>query len=162
MNVINSFDGEYDFLSNFYECPILWKGNLYRNSESIYQSYKTLDNVIKSIVNNVNYEIVNAVGSPFRDEITEDWYLKLFYTVEDNKDFLKLMFNAEFKYRYLEMINELVLHNINNISLEEKNYRLLWAGGIVNRIIQWIDDELLESPEELASFCYSNFKKNNI
>lgn len=45
MNVINSFDGEYDFLSNFYECPILWKGNLYRNSESIYQSYKTLDNV---------------------------------------------------------------------------------------------------------------------
>ncbi len=99
---------------------------------------------------------------PFRDEITEDWYLKLFYTVEDNKDFLKLMFNAEFKYRYLEMINELVLHNINNISLEEKNYRLLWAGGIVNRIIQWIDDELLESPEELASFCYNNFRKNNI
>ena len=45
MNVINSFDGESDFLSNFYECPILWKGNLYRNSESIYQSYKTLDNV---------------------------------------------------------------------------------------------------------------------
>ena len=45
MNVINSFDGEYDFLSNFYECPILWKGNLYRNSESIYQSYNTLDNV---------------------------------------------------------------------------------------------------------------------
>ena len=45
MNVINSFDGEYDFLSNFYECPILWKGNLYLNSESIYQSYKTLDNV---------------------------------------------------------------------------------------------------------------------
>ena len=45
MNVINSFDGEYDFLSNFYECPILWKGNLYRNSESIQQSYKTLDNV---------------------------------------------------------------------------------------------------------------------
>ena len=45
MNVINSFDGEYDFLSNFYECPILWKGNLYRNSESIYQSYKTWDNV---------------------------------------------------------------------------------------------------------------------
>lgn len=129
---------------------------------AFYNNYKTLDNVIKSIVNNVNYEIVNAVGSPFRDEITEDWYLKLFYTVEDNKDFLKLMFNAEFKYRYLEMINELVLHNINNISLEEKNYRLLWAGGIVNRIIQWIDDELLESPEELASFCYSNFKKNNI
>lgn len=45
MNVIDSFDGEYDFLSNFYECPIRWKGNLYRNSESIYQSYKTLDDV---------------------------------------------------------------------------------------------------------------------
>ena len=39
---------------------------------AFYNNYKTLDNVIKSIVNNVNYEIVNAVGSPFRDEITED------------------------------------------------------------------------------------------
>ena len=28
-NIINSFDGEYDFLSNFYECPINWEGNLY-------------------------------------------------------------------------------------------------------------------------------------
>lgn len=128
---------------------------------AFYNNYKTIDNVIKSIVNDVNDEIVNTLGSPFRDGITEDWYLKLFYTVEENKNFLKLMFNADFKYRYLEMINEFVLHNINTISLEEKNYRLLWAGGIVNRIIKWIDDELLESPEELASFCFNNLKLIN-
>ncbi|MDY2746698.1 MAG: hypothetical protein SOV57_05815 [Bacilli bacterium] len=56
------------------------------------------------------------------------------------------------------MINDLVLHNVKNISLEEKNKRILWAGGIVNRINKWIDDELLESPEELAEFCYKNLK----
>ena len=30
---------------------------------AFYNNYKTLDNVIKSIVNNVNYEIVNTVQS---------------------------------------------------------------------------------------------------
>ena len=82
----------------------------------------------------------------------------LFYTVRKYSDILKLMFDASFRYGYLEMINELVLHNVKNISLEEKNKRILWAGGIVNRINKWIDDELLESPEELAEFCYKNLK----
>ena len=45
MNIINRFDGEYSFLSNFYECPIIWEGKLYKNSESIYQSYKSIEPV---------------------------------------------------------------------------------------------------------------------
>ena len=90
--------------------------------------------------------------------INLDWYITLFYTVRKYSGILKLMFDASFRYGYLEMINDLVLHNVKNISLEEKNKRILWAGGIVNRINKWIDDELLESPEELAEFCYKNLK----
>ena len=125
---------------------------------AFYNNYKCLDDVLKSKILDVNHEIINEIGSPFRRTINLDWYISLFYTVRKYSGILTLMFDASFRYGYLEMINDLVLHNVKNISLEEKNKRILWAGGIVNRINKWIDDELLESPEELAEFCYKNLK----
>lgn len=42
-NVINSFSGEYEFLSNFYSCPVEYEGIIYLNSEAAFQAAKTLD-----------------------------------------------------------------------------------------------------------------------
>lgn len=42
-SVIDSFDGEYDFLSNFYNCPVTYKGITYRNSEAAFQAQKVTD-----------------------------------------------------------------------------------------------------------------------
>lgn len=40
VNVIDKFDGEYQFLSNFYDCEVPYKGLVYRNSESAFQAQK--------------------------------------------------------------------------------------------------------------------------
>lgn len=141
-------------------CELCKKAGVSRMA--FYNNYKSKDEVIYSIVNNVNKKIVGEVGSPFDKKISLDWYYNMFLTIKKNKDFLALIFDANFKYRYLSMINDLVLRNINSISLEEKNMRILWAGGIVNRIIKWIEDDMSESPEILADYCYnklSNFIK---
>lgn len=42
MKVINSFFGEYEFLSNFYMTPVLYEGLLYPSSEHAYQAAKTI------------------------------------------------------------------------------------------------------------------------
>ena len=42
-SVIDSFEGEYDFLSNFYNCPVTYKGITYRNSEAAFQAQKVTD-----------------------------------------------------------------------------------------------------------------------
>lgn len=39
-DVIGSFDGDYAFLSNFYEAPIYYQGEAYLSSESAYQAQK--------------------------------------------------------------------------------------------------------------------------
>ena len=39
---INSFQGEYEFLSNFYECPVEYRGITYRNNEAAFQAQKCL------------------------------------------------------------------------------------------------------------------------
>lgn len=41
--VINSFRGEYEFLSNFYICDVPYKGLIFRSSEAAFQSQKSLD-----------------------------------------------------------------------------------------------------------------------
>lgn len=40
INKIERFDGNYSFLSNFYEAPLVYKGLRYLNSESAYQGQK--------------------------------------------------------------------------------------------------------------------------
>lgn len=38
--MINKFRGDYYFLSNFYECDIMYEGILFKNSESVFQAMK--------------------------------------------------------------------------------------------------------------------------
>ena len=42
-SVIDSFEGEYEFLSNFYNCPVTYKGITYNNSEAAFQAQKATD-----------------------------------------------------------------------------------------------------------------------
>ena len=43
MNVIADFEGEYEFLSNFYEVPLTYEGLAYGSSEAAFQASKSLD-----------------------------------------------------------------------------------------------------------------------
>lgn len=40
MDMINSFRGEFRFLSNFYQCPFEYGGLIYSNAEAAYQAQK--------------------------------------------------------------------------------------------------------------------------
>lgn len=41
-DVIDSFDGDYAFLSNFFPAPIIYRGHLFQTSEHAYQAQKCL------------------------------------------------------------------------------------------------------------------------
>lgn len=43
MEKIDKFDGEFAFLSNFYDAPVTYNGLTYLNSEAAFQAQKTLD-----------------------------------------------------------------------------------------------------------------------
>ena len=50
MNIINSFSGEYRFLSNFYICDVNYGGLDYQSSEHAYQAAKTLNTDLRRII----------------------------------------------------------------------------------------------------------------
>ena len=52
--MINVFDGEYAFLSNFYECEVTYNGLSYKNSEAAFHAQKTLDETEREKFINLN------------------------------------------------------------------------------------------------------------
>ena len=48
--MIDRFDGNYEFLSNFAEYPILYQGQLWPSNEHAFQGAKTLDPIQKNAI----------------------------------------------------------------------------------------------------------------
>lgn len=71
MDEIKSFSGEYEFLSNFYEAPIIYEDTKYRNAEAAYQAQKTdsSDDQLKF----ANYTAAKAKREGRKLEIRDDW-----------------------------------------------------------------------------------------
>jgi len=53
--IIDRFEGEYNFLSNFYKSPITIEGITYPTVEHFYQAQKTHDTQIKQTIANLRF-----------------------------------------------------------------------------------------------------------
>lgn len=123
---------------------------------AFYNNFQTIDNLLERVVLEYNKTlIIDKIGSPFRETTNKEWYIKLFMCVKENADFLLTLFNAGFQGKYLSIINDIVLHN-KNIPSTKKYLRIIWAGGIVNTVISWVEDGMKEDIEEIADFCFQN------
>ena len=119
---------------------------------AFYGNFESMDDLLKSIVVTYNSGLMEKIGSPFRKTTNIDWYIHLFEEIYLYSTVLRIFFKAGFKYKYLSIINELVLHD-SNISTHEKYLRLTWAGGLVNAIISWIDERMTTPVRDIAEVC---------
>lgn len=124
---------------------------------AFYSNYETKDNLLETIVLDVNKRFIAKVGSPFRDYVDVNWYITLFNTAAEFANTLRLIFRAGFKYKYISIINSLVLHD-ENISDKERYTRLMWSGGITNTIINWLESGMTTQIPKIAAFCLNSFK----
>lgn len=69
--LIDSFSGEYEFLSNFYNCPVEYEGITYLNSEAAFQAAKTLDMKAREEFSNLSPSKAKAKGRQV--VLREDW-----------------------------------------------------------------------------------------
>lgn len=71
-DMINSFSGEYRFLSNFYTAPIVWKGKIYPTNEHFYQAHKT-DSELQHEVIRMADTAVSAKRIGQKVSLIKDW-----------------------------------------------------------------------------------------
>lgn len=141
---------------NYYKisiCELCEKAGVSRMA--FYNNYESKDDLLRQIIYFQTSLLIDKIGSPFREKTTNEWYIKMFECIKENNRYLKTIFNADFKFEYLSAINDLVLHDDSILPID-KYLRLMWAGGIVNTIIYWLESDMQDSIVEMAQFCDNN------
>lgn len=122
---IVKFSGDYEFLSNFYNSEIEYKGIVYKNSESAYQAQKLdpkyIDEYIQDFVN-INANIAKKLGReiPQRDD-WEEVRLNIMYEI------------TLAKYTQSEELRQLLISTGNKVIIEG-NYWEDTFWGVCNDI----------------------------
>ena len=104
--MINKFDGQYDFLSNFYETKILYNGLTYENAEAAFQAQKTLDIEEQKSFTNIPPNIAKRKGR--KVQLRLDWELVKDKIMEEIC-FAKFNQNKELKEKLLNTNNEMLI-----------------------------------------------------
>ena len=72
---------------------------------AFYGNFESKDDIIKKIVYDLQTELFLRIGSPFRQEVTYNWYLDMFRFSAEKSDVLKSIFCAGYQGKYLELVN---------------------------------------------------------
>lgn len=120
---------------------------------SFYHNFSSKSEVLMAIVSDFQSELMEVIGSPFRQKVTLEWFNGLFKLVQKRADVLKPIFCAGYQDKYLGLVNGVILRH-ENMSARETYLRLLWCGGIVNAIVHWLATDLKEPPEVMAKICH--------
>ena len=71
MLVINSFRGDYFFLSNFFECPVTYKNLTYTNNEAVFQAQKCVSDSERIQFTKLNPSEAKKLGR--KVTLRKDW-----------------------------------------------------------------------------------------
>lgn len=106
---IKGFFGEYRWLSNFHECPVMFQGIMYPSSENAYMASKTIDLELRKQFETCSPKEAKALGKqiPLREDFHEIRLHNMYIIVLDkfsrNEDLKqKLLATGD---RYLEETN---------------------------------------------------------
>lgn len=103
--MINQFRGEYFFLSNFFESPIIYRGISYKNNEAAFQAQKVNSPGEQSEFSGLTPADAKRKGRRVKLRKDVDWdSVKTTYMYEIVK--AKFMQNAELRIKLLETGNE--------------------------------------------------------
>ena len=71
MLVVNSFRGDYSFLSNFFECPVTYNNLTYTNNEAAFQAQKCVSDSEKIQFTKLNPSEAKKLGR--KVTLRKDW-----------------------------------------------------------------------------------------
>ena len=79
--IIDKFRGEYDFLSNFYSCPVTYNGESYLNAEAAFQAQKTQDTETRHTMSTMSAKQAKKFGRSLKDPEWFDKSVRIMYEV---------------------------------------------------------------------------------
>lgn len=152
-NIIDSFSGEYRFLSNFYPARVALDGVDYPTVEHAYQAAKTMDKSKRSIICHAETPgKAKRLGRSPLLQFRDDWE---FVKVDVMRDLVKQKFSHTDPHHH-DLCGELI--DTNDALLIEGNKWGDTFWGVCNKVGQnWMGRLLMERRAELisATGCHS-------
>ncbi len=122
---------------------------------TFYKNFGTKENVFKMVVLDFNKNVLlRRLGNPFNKKAGIGWYQKFFAIIKDYSELFLAIVKSGYQYVYLTCVNELLLGN-PNLDKSIRYMRLMWNGAIQNAVMDWLNNGMRESPEQMAEFCYN-------
>ncbi len=119
---------------------------------AFYRNYRAISDLFREAAVDLNDQVLESVGSPFRPGTTEAWYRGAFEIVKEHETEYSLMLSEEFQAEWMKVVNSLADHD-PGFPAEKRYQRLAWCGGFENVLAAWLNRGMTESPEEMASYC---------
>lgn len=125
---------------------------------AFYRNYKTKDDILNEMTALITKQIYNQdILNKFNDN-PYGWYLEFFKTLLENKSSIILLGKAQLLNIDVFYNNNFLLPlNLKNIS----SYEIAAFYGAINAVVvKWIENDMKDSPHEMASICIKLFNKD--
>ena len=141
---IDSFRGDYDFLSNFYSCPVEYDGLTYQNTEAAFQAAKCVDRNEREKFVSLSPGQAKKLGR--KVDLREDWET---VKIDVMRDVLKSKFSLNFELR-----EKLIA--TNDVELIEGNHWNDRFWGVCRGSGEnWLGKILMEERERIKKEVYA-------
>lgn len=124
---------------------------------AFYNNFLSLEELLKSVVIEYSSKLFGGLSSPFTADVSAEWYEKLFSNIKSNAEFLNVLFNAGFKHKFLNIINNILVTS-EDLTDKDRYPRILWTGAMCNAVICWVESGMTVPTEEFAAICYKNLR----
>lgn len=121
---------------------------------AFYGNFSSMDDILRRIVEELHGELMAATGSPFEAKDERDWYVALFAFVRGRADTVRLMFDADFRTRYLILLADALAGKVG-ADARKKYTRIMWIGGLENAIVSWLNGGMVEPDGAMAELAIS-------
>ena len=139
------------------------------NRGTFYLHYQDIAELFEEYFHDMTEDLRIAYYEPYLlthykiENLSSDM-IRIFHHVEKYKQFYKIVFNRKtpmmYYYQLFEIIRNYIIDSISELNLEYKEYTASYqANAIIGLVIQWVQHDFIESPEQMNEILLFITKK---
>ena len=125
---------------------------------TLYRHFQSKEDIIEFYFekNSDFFQSVKDTEIKSRDDFYEIIF-RVFSTLKENKEIVKLLISAHLEFMYLEFMNNSMVANFGKNGYKASQYSpYYFMGSLFNVSIQWVKDDCAESVKQMADFYYEH------
>lgn len=119
---------------------------------AFYRNYQTIQDVVAEIIQDMNQQIIDRIGSPFQMGMDRNWYVLVFEKIKQQKKEWSLLFIDSFQKEWIKSMYHFSQQD-HDEGDDKKYLKIIWSGGFENIVTSWLKNGMKESCEQMADYC---------